>query len=319
MASQAATELLAVQPVLILTAYQTATDLSMNAFTHTCLNLSGAADGALSVQAGVVPVNPDVAVTPGTGLTATAPTIGTKTLTKATNRGVYNKTVNTQLANSAIRVEAQMIAQGAGALYQVIDTAIGALYASAASTIDAGLNDLAETDIVNAKKALDLANAPKNRRVLTVNETQMAALTKIPRFTEADKIGSGQAIIEGAVGKVHGFNVFMDINVTDASSQSRNLAYVAPPNVSMTQGIQNGYGETGFGPDGSPSMMGDCSMSFAVGRIPAPPVVISVQMPFGNLVISHDVSDDSNEIRLNAIYGVLMQKTEWVVGLAANA
>ena len=319
MASQAATELLAVQPVLIQAAYMTATDMSMNAFTHTSLNLSNAGDGALSIQAGVVPVNPDVSVTPGTGLTATAPTIGTKTLTKATNRGVYNKTVNTQLANSAIRVEGQMIAQGAAALYQVIDTAIGALYASAATTIDAGTNNLAEVDLSNAKKALDLANAPKNRRVLVVNETQMAALTLIPRFTEADKIGSGQAIMEGAVGKIHGFNVFMDINVTDASSQSRNLAFVAPPNVSLVQGVQNGYGEIGFGPDGTAQMMGDCSLSFAVGRIPAPPVVISVQMPFGNLVISHDVSDDSNEIRLNAIYGVLMQKTEWVVGLAAAA
>lgn len=317
MASQAATELLAVQPVLILAAYKTATDLSMNAFLHTCLNLSAEASGALSIQAGVVPVNPDVSVTPGTGLTATAPTIGTKTLTKATNRGVYNKTVNTQLANSAIRVEAQMIEQGAGALYQVIDTAIGALYASAASTIDAGAGNLAEVDIVNAKKALDLANAPAARRVLTVNETQMAALTQIPRFTEADKIGSGQAIINGSVGKIHGFNVFMDINVTDASSQSRNLAYVAPPNVPLVQGVQDGNGETGLAPDGTAGMMGDCSMSYAVGRIPPPPVVISMQMPFGNLVISHDVSDDSNEIRLNAIYGVLMQKTEWVVGLAA--
>ena len=318
MASQTATELLGVQPVLILAAYKTATDLSMNAFLHTCLNLSAAADGALTVQAGVVPVNPDVSVTPGTGLTATAPTIGTKTLTKATNRGVYNKTVNTQLANSAIRVEAQMIEQGAGAIYQVIDTAIGALYTGAGITRDAGLNDIAEADIVYVKTQLDLANAPANRRVLTVNETQMGALTKIPRFTEADKIGSGQAIMNGAVGKIHGFNVFMDINVTDASSQSQNLAYVAPPNVPLVQGVQDGNGETGLAPDGSPQMMGDCSLSYAVGRIPAPPVVISMQMPFGNLVISHDVSDDSNEIRLNTIYGVLNQKTEWTAVIKAN-
>lgn len=319
MSSQAATELLAVQPVLILAAYNTATDMSRNAFLHTCLNLSAAGDGALSIQAGVVPVNPDVAVTPGTGLTATAPTIGTKTLTKATNRGVYNKTVNTQLANSAIRVEGNMIAQGAAAIYQVIDTAIGALYASSGITRDAGLNDIAESDIVAVKVGLDLANAPTDRRVLVVNETQMGALSKIPRFSEADKIGSGRAIMTGAVGMIHGFNVFEDINVTDASSQSQNLAYIAPPNVSMVQGVQTGNGETGLAPDGLPQMMGDCSLSYAVGQIPAPPVVQSVKMPFGNLVISHDVSDDSNEIRLNTIYGVLMQKTEWTAVLKANS
>lgn len=318
MASQAATELLGVQPVLIRAVYLTATDLSMNAFLHTTLNLSAAADKGLTLQAAVVPVNPDVSVTPGTGLTATAPTLGTKTLTKATNRGVYNKTVNTQLANSAFDVSGAMIQQGAGALYQYIDTTIGALYSGAGISRDAGANDIAEADIKYVKAQLDLANAPANRRVLVVSETQMGALASIPRFSEADKIGNGQAIMAGAVGKIWGFNVFYDINVTETGSQSQNMAYVAPPNVPLAQREQDGLGETGTAPDGDPSMMGLCSISYAVGRIPAPPVVVSMTMPFGNLVISHDVSDDSNEIRLNTIFGVLNQKTEWTAKILTN-
>ena len=318
MASQGASDLLAVQPVLILAAFQTATNLTLNPWLHTNLNLSNAGDKALSIQAGVVPVNDDVSVTPGTGLTATALALTTKTLTKATNRGVYNKTVNTQLANSAFDVTAQQIAQGAGAIYQFMDVTGMTLYTGAGISRDAGLNDIAEADIDYVKKELDLVNAPQDRRVLIVSETQMVALSRIPRFSEADKIGSGQAIIEGAVGKIKGFNVFFDINTVEASSQSQNLAFVAPPNVRMTQGVQDGYGETGLAPEGSADMLGDCSMSYAVGRIPPPPVVFSMQMPFGNLVISHTVNDDSNEQRLNCIFGVLNQKTEWTAVIKTN-
>lgn len=318
MSSQAASELLAVQPVLILAAYKTATDLTMNAWLHTCLNLSAAGDKALSIQAGVVPVNPDVTLTPGTALTATAPSIGTKTLTKATNRAVYTKTVNTQLANSAIDVSGQQIEQGAGAILQFIDVTGLTLYTGAGISRDAGLNDIAEADLKYVKAQLDIANAPTNRRVLIVSETQMGALAMIPRFSEADKIGNGQSIMQGAVGKVWGFNVFYDINVVETGSQSQNLAFVAPPNVPMSQGVQDGLGEGGTAPDGSPADMGNCSMSYAVGKIPPPPVVLSAPMPFGNLVISHTVNDDSNEMRLNCIFGVLNQKTEWTAVIKTN-
>lgn len=315
-----ASQLAELKPTIIRATWLAATDMSLNPLAHLALNLSREADMALTYQAAVFPQNPDVAVTPGTGLTATGPVLTNKQLTKATNRAVYNKWVNTQLGNVTMRdrVLPGYLASGAAAIYKRIDTALAGLYASAGSTRDAGLNDIAEADIVWAKQTLDAANAPTGRRCLVVSEVQMGALARIPRFTEADKIGNGQAILEGAVGRIHGFNVFMDVNIVEATSQSQNLAFVAAPGAPSANSEQNGMGEIGLAPDGTGDQMGECSMSFAVARIPAPPVMLSMELPFGNMVIGHTINDDANELRLNTLYGVLAHRTEWLLNIKTN-
>lgn len=315
-----AAQLAELKPTLIRSTWLAATDMSLNPLAHTALNLSAVASNAVTYQGSIFPQNPDVAVTPGTPLTATGPALTNKQLTKATNRAVYNKWVNTQLGNVTMsdRVLPGYTQSGAAAIYKRIDTALAGLYASAGISRDAGLNNIAESDIVYLKTQFDAANAPQARRVLTVSEVQLGELCKIPRFTEADKIGNGQAIIDGAIGKVHGFNVFMDVNIVESGSQSQNLAFVAAPGAPMRGAMQEGMGETGLAPEGSPEDMGSCSICFAVAPIPAPPVVLSVTMPFGNLVISHTVTDDANELRLNTLYGVLAHRTEWLAVLKTN-
>ena len=62
-------------------------------------------------------------------------------------------------------------------------------------------------------------------RYLGVSGATYGALRQIERFTEVDKIGSGDAIITGEFGKIKNFNVFRSQFVAKPSTTNYGLAF----------------------------------------------------------------------------------------------
>ena len=109
--------------------------------------------------------------------------------------------------------------QAGFAVGRTVDQSLAALHASAGITVTGNTSlDITEAQVREAKRGLDDANAPRGGRFLVVDVQQMDALSAISRFTEADKIANPAGIVEGQVGRIHGFNVFMDQNIVEVAS-----------------------------------------------------------------------------------------------------
>lgn len=95
------------------------------------------------------------------------------------------------------------------AIAEQVDTDIFALYAGLSKQEGAAGTDLDEDNVLAARKLLVEGKAPKDGNwFLVIDPKDYNALLKVDRFTSAEKIGKAGAIAEGALGKLHGFNVF---------------------------------------------------------------------------------------------------------------
>ncbi len=77
---------------------------------------------------------------------------------------------------------------------------------------------MAATDVVNAATLLDVQNVPKTDRFLAVNPVDHKALLLIDNFVRYDAYGSSAALINGAIGKVYGFEVIASNNISASSA-----------------------------------------------------------------------------------------------------
>lgn len=117
--------------------------------------------------------------------------------------------------------------EAGAAIAEAINKDIMALYASLSQSVGSAGTDITEDTILAAKLALDKAKAPKKDRTLVVAPEQENALLKIDRFTRADAIG-GDAIKEGMLGRIHGFDVMStaDVPVVEGTpNTTHNLAF----------------------------------------------------------------------------------------------
>ena len=140
--------------------------------------------------------------------------------------------VTTQLDGLANQDPMDNLARQAGfAAGREVDTALAGLFASAGETVTGNTSlDITEAQIREAKRKLDIANAPRVGRWLVVSPTQSDALSAIAAFRTEDSIANGQdAVTEGRIGRVHGFDVFMGSNVVEVTSAGlvHNMAGVA--------------------------------------------------------------------------------------------
>lgn len=321
MSVMTATELAVIQPTLVANVLMlTATNMDMVPLVRTNLNLSGAADGAITFKIGNMPIIAAQTVTVGNNLTAAAPTIGSKSLTKNVNRAVYTEDANTERANSNQEIDEAIIAQAAASLIVELEEELAGKYGSAGITRDAGLNDIAEADFIAMRKAFNQANAPTARRVAVLSATQEANLAGIDRFSRADALGAGGVIMEGQVGKLHGWNIFYSNSIQESSSKAQNLFYVAPANVGTANTAeQTGRGETLLAPEGNQVLANGCSMSYAVGKIPPPRAnVFTLGLPFGRVTFDYRDAAAANSIRADMLLGAVVHKTEWFGDLQTN-
>lgn len=122
------------------------------------------------------------------------------------------------------------------AIAKALDTDLIGLYSGLSQSIGGAGVDIDEESILEAKKLLDEADAPRSDRTLLIAPSQEKSLLRIARFTEADKIADGgKALREGTLGRIHGFDVFVSTNVPTVDGAIKNLAFQKDAFVLATQ------------------------------------------------------------------------------------
>jgi len=102
------------------------------------------------------------------------------------------------------------VRKAAIALANNLDSTIAAEYANHGTgmSIGDGSTAINEATILQGRALLNALEVPYSDRFLVVKDFQDAL--QITRFTEADKIGDGEAIRNGLIGKVHGIYCYED-------------------------------------------------------------------------------------------------------------
>lgn len=94
------------------------------------------------------------------------------------------------------------------------------------TAVGAAATALTEDTIDKAEQTLFDAFVPESeRRVLVVSSGGYSDLRKISRFSEVDKIGTGEAIKTAQIGRIKNFDVFRSQLVQKVSTTTYNLAF----------------------------------------------------------------------------------------------
>lgn len=75
-------------------------------------------------------------------------------------------------------------------------------------------SDLAKNDVLNARQLLNEANVSKADRTLLTAPDDETDLMKIPEFTRVDESGGSEALRNGQIGKLFGFDVVVSSQMT---------------------------------------------------------------------------------------------------------
>lgn len=144
------------------------------------------------------------------------------------------------------------ITDAIGVLVEKIESKIAALFADAGLTVVGdGTTELTEDMVLEARENLTNLKAPQTGRVIAASARQTTAALKIDRFTTADKIGSGQAIAEGALGKIHSFTFVESPFVPTTVSLEKGSAFhkwgIALATRSLQTYLPKGFAGVQFG------------------------------------------------------------------------
>jgi hypothetical protein len=107
-----------------------------------------------------------------------------------------------------------------------VDTDIAALYSGFSQTIDA-TGGLSNANFIEARRLLNAANAPTGDRFAVLHEDAEAEALKLEEIINRDYRGddAARAMRDGFVGRVAGFDVFMDQKIRVAGGQCKNLFF----------------------------------------------------------------------------------------------
>lgn len=259
------------------------TDYTNNALLATAQNLTEAVAGAKSLDIPIIPAVNHATETEGTALEYKQFSSDKVTLTVDTRQGLVMPFTPYALARSfdggasILQGYGQQI--GADAR-RILDAALAAEYANVGSTVTGSTaSNITEANIIEAKTNLDGNNAPMEGRTLVLHHEQYNAVIQISRFTEARTIGSGAAIQEGMIGRIHGFDVFMDQNIVGTTDGFRhNLAFIRDPSQSGLAGANR------------------AALAWATSPLPAPQAgaVSAGSMP--RITFSYDAKGNGSDV-----------------------
>lgn len=115
---------------------------------------------------------------------------------------------------SKYELRSEFTKAAAYAIVEAIDTDIltemkAGSTSTALGTFGTAINDAL---VVSAKVTLDNAKAPQTDRTLAVDPYQQGEMLKIDKFVRYDALGTGEAIKNGRIGHIYGFEVVMSQN-----------------------------------------------------------------------------------------------------------
>lgn len=281
----------------------TFTDYTNNALLATAQNLTEAVQGAKSLAIPIIPAVNHATETEGTALEYKQFSADAVTLTVDTRQGLVMPF--TPYALSRSYDQGASILQGYGQQIgadarKILDAALAAEYANVGSTVTGTTAaNITEANIVEAKTNLDGNNAPMEGRTLVLHHEQYNAVIQIARFTEMDKIGSGETIQTGMIGRIHGFDVFMDQNIVATTDGFRhNLAFVRDPSQSGLAGVNR------------------AALAWAASPLPAPQAGAISAGTMPRITFSYDAKGNGSDVIDSRVqYGTKTIRAAWLVDI----
>jgi len=158
-----------------------------------------------------------------TGLTAQAMTFTADTIALDRHEAVFVRLERIADLQANVNVKAEIIQEMAAELALKVDQEIiiELLLTSAAAPdhrlqyANTATDTLQQTDILEARRLLNMANVPMNDRYALVPPDQEKALLLLSDFVRADQYGSSQGLREGELGRVYGFTVIQHTGLTN--------------------------------------------------------------------------------------------------------
>lgn len=152
-----------------------------------------------------------------TNLTAQEITFAADTIDVSLHKAIYAKLEDFADFKSNVNVKAEIIQEMANEVALQFDRdAITKLKLASASApdhlldyVDSANDRLALADIANARALLNRQNVPMADRYMLISPEREQDLLNIDNFISAEKYASREALIEGMVGRVFGFNVMV--------------------------------------------------------------------------------------------------------------
>lgn len=154
-----------------------------------------------------------------TALSAQELTFAVDTISLAKHKAIYAALEKMAEVQASPNVEAEIIMEMAKELALQVDKDIYTqLLLASASSPDhriafAGAS-LAATDLLEARRLLNVQNVPMDGRMLAVAPDEEKALLAIDNFIRADAYGNAGGLINGEIGKLYGMTVVMSNVVT---------------------------------------------------------------------------------------------------------
>lgn len=183
-----------------------------------------------TVNVPLIPAMTASRISQGGSVTTQSPNLGNVPITLTTHvessfkipdvvKAIKGGDIVSKYLAPAIIAVANTIEQDLFNLYA--DLTANAAVGSAGSNLTEAVVDSAETALFNAK--VDESTP----RWMAVTAAQYGVLRQLERFSQEDKIGSGDAIITGQVGTLKGFNVFRHhfVPVTSGPDTDHNIAF----------------------------------------------------------------------------------------------
>jgi len=130
-------------------------------------------------------------------------------------------------AQSAVKNMIGYMDDGVKVISAAVDTDLCALYASLSQSVTKD-GSIDEATVLAARRKLNHNQIPYKNRYLVLDDSQDQAMLQIDRFTSAEKIGIAGIIVEGAIGRIHGFDVLTDPRIVIAGTspqQAHGLAF----------------------------------------------------------------------------------------------
>lgn len=167
--------------------------------------------------------------TENTGLTAQELTFAADTISLNKHKAIYASLERIAAEQATPDVQAEILVEMAGELALQIDKDIIVqlkLVSTAAPDhlldyANSPTDTLAQADILEARRLLNVQSVPMQDRFLVVSPDQEKALLSIADFVRADAYGSANGLMNGELGRIYGFTVLMHTSLAGVDS----LAY----------------------------------------------------------------------------------------------
>jgi N4-gp56 family major capsid protein len=167
-----------------------------------------------------------------TDLTAQELTFSSDTISLNIHKAIYAKLERIAGVQSNVAVQSEIIQEMANELALSVDKDIVAQLklASAAAPdhrqlfANSPTNTIQQTDILEARRLLNVQNVPMDGRYLVLPPDQEKSMLLISDFVRADAYGSSGGLVNGEIGRLYGFTVVM-WNVSASLAANEFLAY----------------------------------------------------------------------------------------------